>query len=426
MNVFASIILWTSYIISLYFTIFWLIVFLDAKPRFLKEEKEKRLLNKFPNVSVLIPGYNEEKTISKTIHSVLNLDYPKNKLQIIVINDGSKDKTKEVVEEIIRKNKERDIILINQKNKGKAAALNNALKITKGEFFSCLDADSTVDKKTLKKMIYLYQKEDDKDLVIVTPAMKVNKPKTLIQKLQWLEYLVAMFVARLMSQLDCIYVAPGPFSLYRAKTIKKLGGFSEDNLTEDMEIAYRVQTHDYKIRQCFDAYVHTVAPQTFHQLYKQRNRWFKGGILNVFLYRNMFMNKKFGDFGLVQMSINMFNFFLAISAISFFFYYAILPILNNIHEMWLVKFDFLPYLKTFFLNLNFNILSIDLTKTFILILLFSVFLVMFILSHKNANERVKKHGFLYMLPYFLFYYVGLSFIAVIVIGELIIGKKQKW
>jgi len=425
MNTFGSIVLWSSYVVSLYFTIFWFIVFLDAKPKFSEEEKEKRKITNFPKVSVLIPGYNEENTIKKTIMSVLNLDYPKNKLQVIVINDGSKDNTQRVVEGIISKNKDREILLINQHNQGKAASLNNALKVANGKFFACLDADSTVERKTLKKMLYVYEK-GRKDLVIVTPAMKVEKPKTLIQKLQWLEYLVAMFITRLMSHLDCVYVAPGPFSLYRTKVVNEIGGFSEDNLTEDMEIAYRVQSHNYKIKQCFDAYVHTKAPDNFRELFKQRNRWFKGGILNVLLYRKMFMNKKFGDFGLVQMSINTFNFFLAVSAISFFFYYAIWPILDNIYNLWLVRFDFWPILKSYFMNLNFNILNINITATFILWSLFAIIFAIFIISHKNANEGVKKHGFLYMLPYFFFYYIGLSFIALIVIAELIVGKKQKW
>lgn len=425
MNIVGSIVLWTSYVISLYFTIFWLIVFLNASPDFKKEEKEKRKLTKFPRVSVLVPAYNEEKSIVATLKSLINLNYPKEKLQIIVINDGSTDRTREKVEEIISKNKDIDMILLNQENQGKAASLNNALKIAKGKFFACLDADSVVDRRSLKKMLYVYQRERNKDLAIVTPALKVGKPKTLIQKLQRLEYLVALFVARLMSHLDCIYVAPGPFSLYRRNIIKKLGGFSEDNLTEDMEIAYRVQSHNYQLKQCFDAYVYTTAPANPKQLYKQRNRWFKGGFLNVLLYKKMLMNKAYGDFGLVQMSINLFTFFLSVSALSFFFYYLIWPILLNLKDLWVVRFDFLPYMKDIF-NFNFHILNINITITFVLLSLLLITITVFVLSHKNARERVRKHGTLTIIPYFFIYYILLSLVAVVVIGELLLGKKQKW
>ena len=136
------------------------------------------------------------------------------------------------------------------------------MKIAKGEFFACLDADSYVEKDTLTKMLVLYEKENDPDLTIVTPAMKVKKPKNLIQKLQRVEYILTLFVSRLMSRLDCIYVAPGPFSLYRKKTIIDMGGFEVGNLTEDQEIAYRAQKHQYKIKQCYNAYVYTIAPKT--------------------------------------------------------------------------------------------------------------------------------------------------------------------
>ena len=93
-----------------------------------------------------------------------------------------------------------------------------------------------------------------KDLAIVTPVMHVNKPKTLVQKLQKIEYIVAMLLVKLMGYIDSNYIAPGPFSLYKTKIISDLGGFDEENLTEDQEIAYRVQTKHLKIRQCPTAF----------------------------------------------------------------------------------------------------------------------------------------------------------------------------
>ena len=427
MNIYANMLLWLTYIASLYFTIFWFLVFLDLKPKLKKEENKNRKITKFPLVSVLVPAYNEEATVIGTVKSVLELDYPKNYIDIIVINDGSKDNTGRVIQEFKEKLPEIDkkrLTVLNQKNQGKATALNNGIKIAKGQFFACLDADSFVDKDSLQKMLYIYENETD-DLVIVTPAMKVGKPNNFVQKLQRMEYIVALFIARLMSHLDCIYVAPGPFSLYRTKVIKELGGFSTDNLTEDMEIAYRVQKHHYKIKQCFDAYVFTTAPSTTSGLYNQRNRWFKGGLLNAIQYKKLLMNKNYGDFGMIQMSINLFNFFLSVAAVSFFIYYVVWPFFTNMHDMWLVNFDFFPYLQDI-LRVNFSLLNTDISKVAVLLSLFLITLTVFYLAHKNARENVREHGTLYIIPYFLFYYLALSFIALIVIGEVLLGKKQKW
>lgn len=422
MNIILNIVLWITYIISLYLVVFWLIVFLDLKTGFEKQNKKVKLKS-YPLVSVIIPAYNEEEAIKVSLNSVINLDYPKDKLEIIVVNDGSTDNTKQVVEKIIQKNKDRRIILINQPNQGKGKALNNGLKIAKGQFFACLDADSYVERSTLKKMLAVYEQESE-DLAIVTPAMKVDKPKTIVQKLQKLEYLVAIFMARLMSHLDCIYVAPGPFSLYRTNVIKKLGGFDENNLTEDQEIAYRIQKYNYRIKQCHNGYVYTFAPTTFRQLYKQRNRWLKGSLFNLIKYKKLWFNKKYGDFGIHQINVNISTFFLSVSITLLFLYYTIRPLIRNLHDFYLVKFDIMPYLKT--LRFTIDPLSINLSIMFVLWFLCGVALIMFYISHKNANEKIKKQSLIYLFPYFIIYYLVLAFIAVVSIIELLIGKIQKW
>ena len=424
MNTVLSIILWLTYLLSLYFSIFWFIVFLDQRTNFKNQDKKKAKLKKCPFVSVLIPAFNEEEVIKETIKSVLDLDYPKDKLEIIVINDGSTDNTKQEVEGLIDKYKDRNIILINQENQGKAASLNNALKIARGEFFSCLDADSFVDKDTLKKMLALYE-SNDSDLTIVTPALKVAKPYSLIQKFQRLEYIVAMFVARLMSYLDCIYVAPGPFSLYRTEIIRKLGGFDAGNLTEDQEIAYRVQKHHYKIKQCHDAYVHTIAPRNIQELYRQRNRWYKGSLINIVKYRKLMWNRRYGDFGIMQMSINLLVFLLCSTALFFLAYFLVWPFFKNIYNLYLIGFDIIPYLRDI-MDFDLSILSMNIPIIMIISFLFIISIMIFYLAHRNANERIRKYGILYLIPYYLVYYLILSFMAVVIIVQVAIGKKQKW
>jgi cellulose synthase/poly-beta-1,6-N-acetylglucosamine synthase-like glycosyltransferase len=424
MDISISILLWFIYLASLYFVVFWFLVFMDSRQKFKKEAKKIVSLKDRPFVSILIPAYNEEDSLGGSVHSVLQLDYPKDKMEVIIINDGSRDKTKEVAENIIMKNKSNRIILVNQPNQGKGAALNSGLRIAKGDYFACLDADSFVERDTLKKMLMVYQDANYKDLAIVTPAMKVKNPKNLLQKLQWLEYLLTMFVARLMSKIDCIYVAPGPFSLYRTSIIKNLGGFDNSNITEDQEIAYRAQKHHYGIKQCFDAYVYTISPSTTKSLYKQRNRWYKGSLVNIFKYRRLFWNRHYGDFGLLQMTVNSFMFIFSLAALFFAAYFTLKPLFKSIRDLYLVGFDILPYLKT--LEFNINLLNIDAGKFFVLYLLVAFALLFIFISYKNANEKVKKHGILYMVPYFFVYYLVLAFIAVIATIELMLGKRQKW
>lgn len=424
MNTLLVVLLWTTYLISLYFLIFWFLVFLDKKSSFQTEEKAGRGLARHPVVSVIIPAYNEEKNIKATIQSVLNLEYPKDKLELIIIDDGSKDGTAEVVAGVINSNIGRNIKLIRQSNQGKAMALNNALAKIKGEFFACLDADSSVEQSTLIKMLYLYEQHDNK-LTIVTPGMKLIKPKSFMQKLQEIEYIMAMFLCRLMSHLNCIYIAPGPFSLYRTETIRKLGGFDPKNLTEDQEIAYRVQLHQLRIKQCHNAFVYTLGPKTFRELYRQRNRWFKGSFLNFLKYRRMLFNKDYGDFGAIQMFTNISRFFLAASIVGFFFYFTFNSLFDNFSNMLLVGFDITPYLNTF--TFNINPLGMDLAKISVLFAIFVLAFFYYCISHRNAKEKLfLKSGVFIALPYFLIYYIILSFISIIVMIEIIFGRKQKW
>lgn len=421
-NLVLTILLWMTYFASLYFSIFWFLVFLDKKQSFKEEESIKRTITAYPLVSIVIPAYNEEDTILKTMESVLNLDYPADKIELLILDDGSTDKTASLVKDLIKQNPAKNIRLIKQKNQGKARALNNALAKLKGEFFACLDADSFVDKDTLKKMLYIFE-QNNKELTIVTPGMKVLKPKNLLQKLQKIEYLFAMLLCRLMSHLDCVYIAPGPFSLYRTKTIQKLGGFDPYNLTEDQEIAYKAQCHQLKLKQCYDGYVYTIAPKTFKELYQQRNRWFKGSILNFLKYKKLFLNKNYGDFGFIQMITNITLFFLAASTFSFCLYFLVWPFALKFKDLVIVGFNIIPYLNTF--SWDISILDTDLPKTFVLLLMLAITGLFLFLAHRNAKEKIHK-SMISMIPYFLIYYLILSFIAIVVLIEVMLGKKQKW
>jgi len=424
-NIIFTILLWISYFVTLYLGVYWLLTYFEKYSEF-KNEKSKIRLSEFPYVSVIIPTYNEENCIKQTAESVLALNYPREKLELIMVNDGSTDNTLEVMEQLKKRYSKRNIRIISHKNMGKAASMNKAIWRAKGEYFACLDADSTVDRNNLRKMIAMFQK--DSTLAIVTPAMKVKEPKTWLQKFQRLEYITSLFFMRIMGHFDMIYVAPGPFSVYKKSIVKKLGGFEIGNLTEDMEIAYRMQRHHYKIRQCFDAYVHTIAPKSLRELYKQRNRWYKGGLINFVKYRNIFFNPKYGDFGMFMMPVVLSLYIFSLMALGFTSYFTINPIWHSLRDLFLIRFNIIPHIKDFLaFNFNINILNITFSRFSMLALILGMSFALLYIAHRNAKESIRRYGVLHLVPYTFFYFVILSAFVFIILTQTLIGaKQQKW
>jgi len=417
METFIRILIWFAYLVALYFVVFWLLVLFEGKP----EEKQKKL-KKFPLVTVVIPAYNEEKRIKRTLTSIIKLEYPKNKLEFIIVNDGSTDKTKEITEKIIKENRKFNIKLINQENRGKGAALNTALKQAKGEFFICLDADSFVKKDALKKILPYF---DKKNIACILPVLKVEKPKNFLQRMQWFEYIINMFYKGLMSRLNCIHVAPGPFSIYKTKIIRKVGYFDENfNLTEDLEMALRLQSKNYRIIQLLEGEVSTIAPKTIKQLYKQRNRWYKGSIYNALKYRKMMLNKNYGDFGLIQMPLIIISGLLAVIIMSALFYYNLWIPMKSIDNLRYIGFDFLTLIKNF--TLDFHILDLNFASIISAIIMLILSIYIFAKSHAHTREKVTKYGFLSITIYLLAYFVLLGIMWVGILSEMLIGKKQRW
>jgi len=425
MHIFFVAVLWISYFVTLYLGVYWLLSYFENYQDF-RNEKSNRKLTEFPFVSVIVPAYNEENTIEATARSVLNLNYPRDKLELIMVNDGSHDRTLERMQKIKKRFSKRDIKIISHDNIGKAASMNKAIWQAKGKYFACLDADSFTEKENLQKMIAMFQK--DPELAIVTPAMKVKEPKTWLQKFQRLEYITTILFARIMSHFDMIYVAPGPFSVYNKNIVKKLGGFDVGNLTEDMEIAYRMQKHHYKIRQCFDAYVHTIAPQNIRALYKQRNRWYKGGFINFIKYRQTFLNPKYGDFGIFMMPVILCLYIFSIVTLGFTAYFTIEPILDALRSLSLINFNIIPHIVDFFtLNFSFNILDMAFSRFSMLAMIFGLSFILLYVAHKNANESVRKNGIMYVVPYTFFYFIILSAFVLVILTQTLIGaKQQKW
>ncbi|HOF50601.1 MAG TPA: glycosyltransferase family 2 protein [Candidatus Colwellbacteria bacterium] len=278
--------------VALFMAVFYLLTFIENKEEIDVSEEP----GEYPSVAIVIPAYNEEKNIAATIASAAGLDYPSEKLHILVMDDGSKDRTLEMARVEAGKHPGRDIRASANPHGGKARTMNAAIKMIDTEIMVTLDADSCVSPDALKNMIPYFSKSDR--VAAVVAAMKIRDPKTFLQKIQSAEYLFCFYIRKMNSFANGLLVTPGPFSAYRRSIFDEIGGFDEENITEDGEIALRLQKHQYSIEYCHNAEVFTSAPGTIKALKNQRVRWNRGTIRNFVKYRKFFANPVYGDFGL--------------------------------------------------------------------------------------------------------------------------------
>lgn len=288
----SSSILYVLAFISTFIQVFFLITFLQKRKE-ISFRKGEITLPEYPEVTVVVPAWNEAKTLGKTIESLFALDYPKDKLNIFIVNDGSTDDTWEVMQVYANHPQVR---IFNKENGGKHTAVNLGIQNSSAPFIGCLDADSFVDPQALKRIMSYFIK--DPKTMSVSPSIIIHKPKTLIQIAQRVEYEWAVFIKKMLALIGGIYVTPGPFSIYRREVFDKLGLYHKAHNTEDMEIAFRMQQNYFKIEQCNDAFVYTTAPNTVKRLYKQRLRWIYGFIMNSWDYRKILFKKKYGSFSM--------------------------------------------------------------------------------------------------------------------------------
>ena len=204
-----------------------------------KREVDKRSFD-YPSCSILIPAHNEEKVIGATIESMLQLDYPKDKLQIIVINDGSKDNTKEIINHYASLDSRVQLYDIpkGEGGKGKSRTLNLGIKQATGDIIAIFDADNTPDKDSLRYLAA--QLIDNKELgAVIGKFRTVNKKATLLTRfinIETLSFQLMLQAGRW--QMHGISTLPGTNYVMWSHIIKKLGGWDEEALTEDSELKY--------------------------------------------------------------------------------------------------------------------------------------------------------------------------------------------
>ncbi|HWU55938.1 MAG TPA: glycosyltransferase, partial [Rhizomicrobium sp.] len=246
-------------------------------------------------VTVLIPAFNEEKVIVTTIERILASDYPN--LEVLVIDDGSKDYTAYITRSHFMNEPRVGVISI--PNGGKANALNVGLANAKGEVVVALDADTQFEKTTISRLVRWFT---DPSIGAVAGNAKVGNRINMITCWQALEYIVAQNLERrALSALDTLTVVPGAVGAWRRDVLKEIGGFPSDTLAEDQDLTIAIQTQGYRVHFDSTAVAWTEAPATVKGLAKQRFRWAYGTLQCLWKYRRITFNPAYGELGLVAL-----------------------------------------------------------------------------------------------------------------------------
>lgn len=258
-----------------------------------KSKKDKQF--KPVPVSIIVPAYNEEITVVKSLRSLLNTEYPE--FELIFVDDGSKDDTYKIVSEEFA-NEER-ITILTKPNGGKASALNFGIGHAKYDFAVCIDADTQLKNDAVYQLMTYFT---DDEVGAVAGTVKVGNENNIITKWQSIEYITAQNMdRRAFDLINSITVVPGAIGAFRKSAVDEAGGFTSDTLAEDCDLTMRILKCGYIIRNAAEAVAYTEAPETLDGLLKQRFRWSFGVIQSFWKNRNALFNKKFKSFGMVGM-----------------------------------------------------------------------------------------------------------------------------
>lgn len=292
-------------------------------------------------ISILVPAHNEEETIVENVRSMLALHYPD--FEVIVINDGSKDRTLQVLVAALELQKVERVwhadvshkeirglygspryprlLVVDKVNGGKSDALNAGINLSRFPLFCAVDADSLLDHDSLLQVMRPFIEEPEEMVAVGGRICIVNGctvrsgqvtdialPMRPLPLLQSIEYIRAFLIARLAwSRLGAMLIISGAFGLFKRSAAIKVGGYSHDTVGEDMEIVvklhrhFREQNQKYQMRFVADSVCWTQAPETLGILRRQRTRWQRGMMQSLAKHREMVFNPKYGPAGTLGM-----------------------------------------------------------------------------------------------------------------------------
>jgi len=297
-------------------------------------------------ISIIAPAYNEEHSITESVNSLLTLEYPL--YEVIVVNDGSTDKTLEKLIEAFDLQKAKwvfrksiatkpvngiykslsnpKLIVIDKVNGKKADALNAGLNISHYPLFCAIDGDSVLEKDALLKMVRPFLENPEETIAAGGilrlsngcvfedgQIKKIGMPKNFLARLQVLEYLRAFLGGRMgLNKLKSLLIISGAFGLFRKDVTLECGGYRTETIGEDMDLIVRIKKYLYEkktsFRICFipDPICWTEAPESFSSLINQRNRWHRGLAETLVHNRRMIFNPAYGLTGLFAMPFYLF------------------------------------------------------------------------------------------------------------------------
>ncbi|MFH1839920.1 MAG: glycosyltransferase family 2 protein [Nanoarchaeota archaeon] len=393
------------YFVSIFVGIFYLVVYFQNKNKLQSREFKEE-----PMVSIVVPAYNEEKNIPKIIESFNEIDYPKEKLELIMVDDGSKDNTYAIAKSFAGER----IKVFTRENSGgiKAVPLNFGIKQAKGEIIVTLDADTFMQPDLLKKALSYFS---DPSVAIVIPAVRPTETKGFLRRMQLIEYTVAAFSRKILTFIDSLSVAPAA-SVIKAEIFKKYGYYDEHNLTEDFELGLRVVEKHHKVMHVIDSYAVTEVPNNFVSLFKQRLRWNYGTFYNLVKYKRLF-SPKYGDLGVFYLPLIVILTAFSVFVFVKFFFDIIIRLFRSLYLWSLSNFqivfrDFHP--------MNFFTDPRILIGLFIMAISFFVFK----LAKKHTGEKRVN-----IINYFVYLFVYIFFIIVFTLVALvrfIFRWEPKW
>lgn len=401
------------FFIGLYFQIFLLVSFFLNDDEEIAQEKQE-IANYQPTVAIMVPCWNEEKTVQKTVDSLLALDYPREKLRIVVIDDGSTDNTWKVIQQYANNP---CVELLTKKNEGsKFAALNFGIdyihKNVHAEIIGCLDADSTVDTQALNASVRAFARDDQ--VMAVMPAMTIDSPSSVWQYMQKVEYEMMTFGKQVFHNLESIFVAPGPFALFKDQVFVALGGYHEAYHTEDLEICLRMIKSGMKIAFAHDSYVYTHGPKTFKALIKQRVRWIYGFLKNMQDFKSMLFTRKYGNISILILPVSVIGMWSFLVLVPFFIAQISLKA-YNVYEKVTITGIHAPSFSWFYFN----------TQPYMIMALFSLIMLFIIIMIGRSILGHKKYITVDLITFILYSYASMYWTIKAIINTLR-SRKSTW
>jgi biofilm PGA synthesis N-glycosyltransferase PgaC len=264
------------------------------KIRQLRMLKSDKAPLKRPTVSVIVPAWNEEVGILRTVRSLLANTY--SKIEIVVVNDGSTDKSHGIVTDFLKTPEARarhphvKVKYHYQENGGKGKALNKGIAIATGDIIVTMDADSVFEKHAIENMVLHF---DDDRIDALVGNVKVAHNPTLIGRLQQLEYVFGFYFKRAHCMLGAEYIYGGACAAFRkTATFERLGAFDDANKTEDIEMSMRTRFYGLRSVYAEDVVCYTEGASSLTGLLNQRLRWKKGRMDTFAKYRALFFSTK--------------------------------------------------------------------------------------------------------------------------------------